>query len=311
MPCDEPLSGEEPTALERRTGAAAPGPLPCRPGSRRAGGGAVGGESFVELGGRRFAYLDFGGDGPPVLALHGHFGRGRIFAPLAAALAGRYRVVALDQRGHGLSDNGGEFTLPHYADDAAAFLDTLGLAPAALLGHSMGGAVAFHLAHRRPDLVPALVVADTTTLNHEPETRPVLDVTGWPRRTRTRRALEDALAEHGVPTGYLMDSAAEFDDGWGFLFDTADMTASQEHLTGDLSAVWNATRQPALLLRAGDSFLLTPATARRMATERPNTRLVEIPDSGHWLYADAPQAFAHHVRAFLDHLPRTRPTPAP
>ncbi|MEU3574699.1 alpha/beta hydrolase [Kitasatospora sp. NPDC036755] len=132
-----------------------------------------GGESFVEPDGRGFAYLDFGGDGRPVvLALHGHVGRGRSFAPPAAALAGRYRVVALDQRGHGLSDHGGEFTPGRYAADVAAFLDALALAPVAVLGHSMGGAVAFHLALPRPDLVPALVVADMTTLNRGPETRP-------------------------------------------------------------------------------------------------------------------------------------------
>ncbi|MFF2116937.1 alpha/beta fold hydrolase [Kitasatospora sp. NPDC058184] len=268
-------------------------------------------ESFVRLGGRRFAYLDFGGPGPVVLALHGHFGRGRIFAPLAAALAGRYRVLALDQRGHGLSDHGGAFTPDAYTADAAAFLETLDLAPAAVLGHSMGGAVAFHLAHRRPDLVTALVVADMTTLNREPETRPVLDVSGWPRRAPTRRALARALEERGVPSGYFMDSAAEFPDGWGFLFDTADMTASQAALTGDFTAVWNASRQPALLLRAAGSFLLTPATARRMARERPDTRLVEIPDSGHWLPTDAPDAFARQVRAFLDRTHPAGPAPTP
>ncbi|MFJ6621953.1 alpha/beta fold hydrolase [Kitasatospora sp. NPDC091335] len=70
----------------------------------------AGREVFVRLGGRGFAYRDFGGGGPVVPALHGHFGRGRLFAPPAAALAGRRRIVALDQRGHGLSDNGGGFT---------------------------------------------------------------------------------------------------------------------------------------------------------------------------------------------------------
>jgi pimeloyl-ACP methyl ester carboxylesterase len=51
--------------------------------------------------GRRLAYVDFGGDGAPILALHGHFGRARMFAPLAAALAPAYRVISLEQRGHG------------------------------------------------------------------------------------------------------------------------------------------------------------------------------------------------------------------
>ncbi|MEU7164395.1 alpha/beta hydrolase [Streptomyces morookaense] len=260
-------------------------------------------ESFIQLHGRRFAYLDFGGPGPVLLALHGHFGRGRIFAPLASALAGRCRVVALDQRGHGLSDNGGDITPDAYVADAAAFLRVLDLAPAVVLGHSMGGAIAFLLARRHPELVSALVIADMTVLNQEPETRPVLDVTGWPRRSSSRRALKDAIEAQGIPdASYFLDSAARFDDGWGLLFDTDDMMASQHALTGDFSAQWAASAQPALLLRGGDSFILTAATAQRMAAERPNTQLVEMPGCGHWLHADAPDVFAAEVGSFLDRI---------
>ncbi|POX40055.1 alpha/beta hydrolase [Streptomyces sp. Ru73] len=258
-------------------------------------------ESFVRLRGRRFAYRDFGGPGPVLLALHGHFGRGRIFAPLAAALAGRYRVVALDQRGHGLSDNGGEFTPEAYVEDAAAFLRALDAGPAAVLGHSMGGAVAHLLAERHPRLVAALVVADMTVRNQAPETHPVLDVTDWPRRAASRAALRAAIEARGIPdAGYFMESAAEFEDGWGLLFDTADMMASQRAFTGDLSASWTASRQPALLLRAGESFLLSRATAEWMAGARPHTRLAELPGCGHWLYADDPEGFARAVGGFLD-----------
>ncbi|MGW1195273.1 alpha/beta fold hydrolase [Streptomyces sp. NPDC002536] len=260
-------------------------------------------ESFVRLRNRRFAYLDFGGPGPVLLALHGHFGRGRIFAPLAAALAGRCRVVALDQRGHGLSDNGGDSTPDAYVADAAAFLQALDLAPAVVLGHSMGGAIGFLLAHQHPELVSALVIADMTVLNQEPETRPVLDVTAWPRRSPSRRALKGAMEAQGIPdASYFLDSAARFDDGWGLLFDADDMMASQRALTGDFSAQWAASAQPALLLRGGDSFILTASTAQRMAAERPNTDLVELPGCGHWLHLDAPDVFAAEVRSFLDRI---------
>ncbi|GAB2588298.1 alpha/beta hydrolase [Streptomyces capparidis] len=272
-------------------------------------------ESYLRLRGRRFAWLDFGGPGPVLLALHGHFGRGRIFTRLAGALAGRYRVVALDQRCHGLSDGGGEVTPREYTEDAAAFLRELGAAPAAVLGHSMGGAVAHHLAARHPDLVSALIVADMTVLNQEPETHPVLDVSAWPRRAPSREALGAAIEAHGIPdAGYFLDSAVEFLDGWGLLFDTADMMASQRAFAGDHRAVWRASRQPALLLRAEHSFILSPATARRMARERPGTELVELPGCGHWLYDDDPDGFAAAVGSFLDRAtaparPAAGPTP--
>ncbi|WP_051845932.1 alpha/beta fold hydrolase [Streptomyces sp. NRRL F-5053] len=263
--------------------------------------GAAGEERFVTVDGRRIAYLDSAGPGPVLLALHGHFGRGRIFAPLARALAGRYRVLAPDQRAHGLSDPADDLTPAAYADEAARFLSALGIDSAAVLGHSMGGAVAFVLAARHPERVDALLVADMTVLNRQPEVQPVLDCSGWPRRAPTLAALRSAIEAHGIPdASYFLDSAAEFDDGWGLLFDTDAMMASQHAFAADLSAHWTASRCPALLMRAEHSFMLTPHTARTMAARRPRTELREFPGCGHWLYEDDPEGFAEVVGGFLD-----------
>ncbi|MBO8190949.1 alpha/beta hydrolase [Streptomyces oryzae] len=266
-----------------------------------AGHGAELAERYAGVGGLRLAYLDSGGPGPVLLALHGHFGRGRIWAPLAGALAGRYRVIAPDQRAHGRSDRAAEFSPEAYAHDAVALLDALGIETAAVLGHSMGGAVAFVLAARSPARVGALIVADMTVLNQEPEAHPVLDCSSWPRRAPTREALGAAIEAHGIPdAGYFLQSAAQFEDGWGLLFDTGDMLASQHAFAGDLSAHWRASGGPALLLRAEHSFMLSAHLAQRMVAERPNTELVTFPGCGHWLYEDDPDGFARAVGGFLD-----------
>ncbi|MGI5351048.1 alpha/beta fold hydrolase [Streptomyces sp. CA-250714] len=258
-------------------------------------------ERYADIGGRRIAFLDSGGPGPVLLALHGHFGRGRIYVPLARALAGRYRVIAPDQRAHGRSDRAEDFSPEAYADDAVALLDVLGIRTAAVLGHSMGGAVAFVLAARAPARVGALLVADMTVLNQEPEAHPVLDCSSWPRRAASREALGAAIEAHGIPdAGYFLQSAARFEDGWGLLFETGDMMASQRAFAGDLSAHWRASDQPALLLRAEHSFMLSARTAQRMAAERPHTELVTFPGCGHWLYEDDPDGFARAVGGFLD-----------
>ncbi|WDV32108.1 alpha/beta fold hydrolase [Streptomyces sp. AD16] len=199
----------------------------------------------LHLRGRRFSCLDFGGPGPTLLALHGHFGRGTTFALLAATLTGRYRVLAPDLRGHGLSDNGGTFTLEEYVADTAALLHALELTPAAVLGHSMGGAIAFLLAERHPELVQTLVVADMTVKNQPPETQPILDITDWPRRVPSREALREAVETLGIPdTACFLDSAHHFPDGWGFLFDQADLMASQAALAGDFSTAWVRSAGP-------------------------------------------------------------------
>ncbi|MFD1776583.1 alpha/beta fold hydrolase [Paenibacillus rhizophilus] len=95
------------------------------------------------------SYIDFGGKGFPMLALHGHMNEGLLAQGLAGALAGEYRVITLDQRGHGESGRPLSYDNDRYVDDVLALLDHLGIDHAALLGHSLGGVVAYRLAAGR------------------------------------------------------------------------------------------------------------------------------------------------------------------
>ncbi|MEV0441323.1 alpha/beta hydrolase [Streptomyces spectabilis] len=135
-------------------------------------------------GGHRLSYCDHGGPGPALLALHGHFGDGATFAALARALAGRCRVIALDQRGHGRSDRTEDYSRRGYVDDAAAVLRHLGLTDVVVLGHSLGGVNAYQLAARHPHLVRALVVED---IGAEPD-GDLSFCRDWPRPGRWARS---------------------------------------------------------------------------------------------------------------------------
>ncbi|PRX98883.1 alpha/beta fold hydrolase [Allonocardiopsis opalescens] len=258
-------------------------------------------EAFATVRGLRLAYLDHGGPGTPLLVLHGHFGRARHLAYLGGALAPGHRVIALEQRAHGRSGRDGDLSPDAYVADAAAFLRGLGTGPAVVLGHSMGGVVAFRLAARYPELVSALVVEEGGACNRPPEVpHPVLDVRGWPRRAPTLRGLADAVRAQGVPDpAYFLESAAEFPDGWGFLFDYEDMVESQRLLVGDWWADWLGSSCPALLVHGADSSVLPTAVAREMARRRPATRLEVFEGCGHWVHDDDPSGFAAAVRRFL------------
>ncbi|GLZ05015.1 alpha/beta hydrolase [Actinomadura sp. NBRC 104412] len=258
-------------------------------------------ERQVEIRGLRLAYVDFGGSGRPLLALHGHFGRARMFASLAGMLASGHRVVSLELRGHGHSSRGGSYKPDEYREDVAEFVREMGLAPVDLLGHSMGGVVAFRVAARYPELVRALVVEEGGACNRRPEVpNPVLDVRSWPRRAPTLSDLRRQIEARGIPdASYFMESAAEFDDGWGFLFDLDDMMESQEALVGDWWPDWLASTCPALLIHGRDSFVLPTPMAREMAARRPGTGLQEFPGCGHWVHDDAPERFAEVVGTWL------------
>ncbi|WP_422738137.1 alpha/beta fold hydrolase [Micromonospora sp. WMMD729] len=90
---------------------------------------------FFEVKGRQLSHLDFGGPGTPLLALHAHYNEASAFAPLAEALAPEWRVIALDQRGHGASDRTGSYERDDYVADVAAFHQRLEVGPVAVLGH--------------------------------------------------------------------------------------------------------------------------------------------------------------------------------
>jgi pimeloyl-ACP methyl ester carboxylesterase len=245
----------------------------------------------VRVGSRRLSYLDFGGSGPVLLALHGHFGEARTFAGLARDLAPDWRVIALDQRGHGRSDRPADFTREGYVQDAAAVLGRLGLGPVAVLGHSLGGVNAYQLAARHPYLVGSLIVEDIGA-----------EVAGdlsfclaWPHRAPTRTALVEQL---GGSAPYLVDAIREHPDGWGLAFRSADMVVSQQELNGVHWNDWLAGHCPALLVRGARSGVLSAEHAREMVARRPGTRLVEL-STGHTVHESDPAGFSAVVREFL------------
>ena len=102
------------------------------------------------------------GRGPTVVLLHPLAQAGEFWRPLIDELSQDFRVIAPDARGHGDSDwNGEQFTVEDMAADYARLIEHIG-PPAAVLGMSMGGCAAIALAVRHPELVSALVLADTT-----------------------------------------------------------------------------------------------------------------------------------------------------
>src|SRR4051812_48864857 len=164
-------------------------------------GGSQGGpaRSVLHLGGRRLSYLDYGGPGRPLLALHGHFGEGRTSSRLAAALTPSWRIIAPDQRGHGESDRTESYSRTGYVEDALALLDHMRFDTIPVLGHSLGGVNAYQLAAARPDRVSALAIEDIGAVV-DGDLSFALD---WPNRASTREALVAGL---GQLAPYLVDA---------------------------------------------------------------------------------------------------------
>ena len=103
------------------------------------------------------------GDGPLMLFFHGITSNSAVFAPLTARLSDRFTTIAVDQRGHGLSDKPESgYDADDYAEDIAGLIRILDRGPAILVGHSLGSRNSVTAAARYPELVRSVIAIDFT-----------------------------------------------------------------------------------------------------------------------------------------------------
>ncbi len=156
------------------------------------------------------------GEGPPVYLLHGLYGSGRNFGTVARCLSDRFRAVSLDLRNHGASSWTDSLSYGSMSEDVAMAIEADGLAPARVVGHSMGGKAAMVLALRRPELVDRIAIVDIAPIRYSHDQRPLLramqDID--PATVRSRMDADHLLAEV-VPErqvrGFLLQNLVRYD----------------------------------------------------------------------------------------------------
>lgn len=243
-----------------------------------------------------FSWLDSGTTGPILVALHAHWMEAATFQRLASELDPSWRVVALDQRGHGYSSRAATYTRQDYVSDLEGLFAVLQVSgPAVVLGNSLGGINALQFAARHPDLVRALIIEDIAVeVNTD-----IGFVRAWSGSSPTRNALAERIGPRLLP--YLEESFRETSDGWRVAFEPEDMLRSQESLKGQYWQEWLATTCPALVIRGRDSRVTTREQVEEMAHRRHNTVFIEL-EGGHVVHQDNPDAFAAELRTFLQSL---------
>jgi pimeloyl-ACP methyl ester carboxylesterase len=270
-------------------------------------------DELIELRGLRFHYRDWPckrPDAPDLVLLHGYTGHARSWDAFAEVMTDRYRVLALDQRGHGETAwaPADKYGVDDMTDDLAAFVSAMGLKDFTLLGLSMGGMVAINYAGRRPKALKALVIVD---IGPEIVTEGASRIQAGVRMSDVFESRDAAFAAARAGNArppeahhrHRVDhSLMRTEDGkWTYRYDRA-LRAPSTLRTRDPEAGWTsceAIAVPTLLIRGEDSDILSPAIAERMLATMPDVRFALVKDSGHSVPLDAPDGFLAASRGFL------------
>jgi pimeloyl-ACP methyl ester carboxylesterase len=267
-------------------------------------------DRYVEVGGLRLHYQDFGTAGKPALVcLHGGAAHGHWFDFVAAGFTPDHHVLAPDQRGHGDSQwaDPPAYSYHDYAADLDKLAAKLDLRDFSLIGHSMGGMVALVYAATYPGRMKKLVIVDTSINLSEERLSAMRDVGN--RGGSSYATRDELVARYKLRPGNSLappeiqryiggHSARQFPDGgWRHKFDRG-VYALREKMDG--MPCWDRIKVPALLVRADRSPRISPEVHAAVKARAPQVELATVADSDHHVTLDNPTGFIAAVRPFLN-----------
>ncbi len=252
---------------------------------------------FCPVNGIDLYYEEFG-EGPAVVFAHGAGGNHLSWWQQVPYFRDRYTCVVFDHRGFGASlDHRPVEERPRFDEDLAALIDHLDLADVRLVAQSMGGWTCLGYAVTHPERVRALVMADTAG-----------GLTSDELRT-AREAARERLGDRGLLSGAISDSFRRRDPAGAFLYaEIFALNPPREQALGSgtpmnrLSVTPEqaaALTMPVLFVEGEDDILIPPDVIRIAQRMIPGARLEMVPDAGHSVYFERPDAFNRIVDRFL------------
>lgn len=237
-------------------------------------------------------YVEGPDSGPDLVLLHGLATRWQIFRPLIRQLSKAWHVYAPDFRGHGQSGwTGPSYDVASLIADTIIFLERQVTTPVNLFGHSMGGWVGAGVAAQRPDLVRALIMADTAL---------------YPAQFPDDTTLQ---ALFGIDRAAILDGTAST-HAWPQSLKDLDPEVLVAYVKGRLTEGFDAdallprVQCPVLLLQGNpaEGGFMTDEDVARGQELLGRVTLVHFPASGHWLHVQQPADVVHATSDFLTSL---------
>ena len=256
----------------------------------------------LEINGTSLHY-DEAGTGPGLLFVHGMAGFAGVWADQMQRLSDAFHTVAYDRRGHSRSARGdvSQESVELHADDAAALIRALDLAPVILVGSSGGARISIDVLRRHPDLVRGAVLSEPPVFSVAPSlgseflgiVRPAV---AKALQSDDPRSAVDAFFTLIDPTFWTMappERKAMYHANLSAMLADLQMPTYQL-TTDDLARI----HTPCLVVYGSASLTWFQDVAKIVAGAIPDCRLTELVGAGHATYATRPAEFAEAVREF-------------
>jgi pimeloyl-ACP methyl ester carboxylesterase len=249
-------------------------------------------------------YNKYGQDGPPLIILHGLLGANGNWHTLSRTQFRKVATVyAVDQRNHGRSPHAERLDYPSMAADVRDFVEQHDLESVTLLGHSMGGKTAMQTALTYPELVDRLIVVDIAPKAYPPTHSDLLEALARidPAEYDNREEIDALLAED-IPDWdirqFLLKNLKYDGERYEWTMNLDAIRAHYDEVIDEIPAS-GSYGGPTLVVRGETSDYVADEDRSIFRERFPAADLVSIEGAGHWVNADAPEAFAEVVLDFL------------
>lgn len=243
------------------------------------------------------------GSGPPLVILHGLFGSADNWFSIARELQESFTLYLVDQRNHGDSPQSDEWNYQVMAEDLLELLDDEGLGNVYLMGHSMGGKTAMNFALAHPDRVAKLIIADIAPRYYPVHHQSILKgLNALPlTELQSRKEADEKLAAYIPEAGirqFLLKSLGRDENGFVWKINLPVITANIEEVGQELESE-EKYEGKTLFLAGANSDYVTDSDCEEIYAFFPNYDLIKVPNAGHWLHAEQPQAVVREIVKFL------------
>jgi pimeloyl-ACP methyl ester carboxylesterase len=222
---------------------------------------------------------------------------------IAKELVEHYTLYLVDQRNHGDSPHSNDWNYGVMVEDLRELLDAEGLDSVYLMGHSMGGKTVMNFAVTYPERVRKLIVGDIAPRHYPIHHQRILEgLNALNLQTlQSRKEADDQLAAFIPELGirqFLLKSLGRDANGFAWKINLPVITEQIEEV-GKALEEGTIFDGPTLFLGGANSSYIQQQDLPDINTHFPNSEWVSIPDAGHWLHAEQPEAVVKAIRRFL------------